>query len=260
MMLKYAYVNDMSESSVETLTTTRTAATPVVDERERKVCDSTFMTRRTKATPVVDERECKVCIPQFLPVGNTNPMGNFERNVRFSLESNKIFPVTNINDMDEEDIRKTWYTQGELYVIKKKSRATIRKLIRGPKLEKNSKQTGRGLLEYQTPQRSFRCLNAFNAVLEEQRRQRKDGIQNDELLAEAHKSASSTCQHAAYAQGLLDEAEIKSELEQMKRKYCRKNTSSSQSVSHGMEASLRIISELASSKLPGCLDSLYLHL
>jgi hypothetical protein len=238
----------MEESSAETLMSHESSV-------------KTLMTKRAPATPVVDERERerKVCFSQFIPVGNTNPMGNFERNVRFSLDANQIFPVTNIIDMDEEDIRKTWYTQGELYVIKKKSRATIRKMIRGQKLEKNSKQTGRGL-EYQTRQRSFRRLIAFNPVLEEQCRQRKEGIHNDELLAEASKSASSTCQHAAYALGVLDEAEIKSELEQMKRKYCRKKTSDSQSVSHGMEASLWIIRELASSKRPGCLDSLYLDL
>jgi hypothetical protein len=153
---------------------------------------------------------------------STNSSRASQRTVRFSLESNQIFPITHRDDMDVDDIYETWYECPDLTAIKTEIISTLRKMIKEGKVEETNQQTLRGL-ECRTRQGSLRRRKnkelAVSAVLNAQILQRDDGEQDEEALAEAYCNASSAhCREEAYAVGLKDEAEIKTELLEMRAK------------------------------------------
>jgi hypothetical protein len=142
--------------------------------------------------------------------------------VRFSLESNQVFPIIHINDMDESAIYNTWYTKKECIAIKKEIVSVVRLMLRGIRIEENNKKTVRGL-EFRTREgclhRKQNKLAAKNAVMAEQRRQVEEGDRDEKRLAEAYSCVSFHCQKAASALAWRDEMEIKRELEKMRWRF-----------------------------------------
>jgi hypothetical protein len=142
-----------------------------------------------------------------------------KRSLRFSLASNQSFPIPHISDLDDEEVAAVWYEKKGYDAIKSKTISTLRKMMKREEIEENNRHCVRGL-EYLTlkgaQQRQHNKRQAVTAVLNEQKRQRDEGLQDDELLSEAFRNASSHCQDAACAIGLEDEAEIKKQLETMK--------------------------------------------
>jgi hypothetical protein len=141
------------------------------------------------------------------------------RSLRFSLASNQSFPIPHICDLDDEEVAAVWYEKKGYEAIKSNIIPTLRKMIKREKIEENNKYCVRGL-EYLTlkgaKQRQQNKRQAVTAVLNEQKRQRDEGLQDDELLAKTFRDTSYHCQDEACAIGLEDEAEIKMELETMR--------------------------------------------
>jgi hypothetical protein len=143
------------------------------------------------------------------------------RRQRFSLESNQIFPVVHIREMDELDIYETWYEKRDYTAIKERIIHVLRKCARGENIAETSKQTFRGL-ECRTREgtllRQSLRLGAVTTVMNEQERQWEDGVQDDELLAKVYRDVTSHCQAESHALALQDEAALKKDYEKMRRK------------------------------------------
>jgi hypothetical protein len=134
-----------------------------------------------------------------------------QRQVQFSLESNQVFPVVHIKDMDKSDIHETWYCEQNSELMKRDIIATLTKIARKIHVEETNEETVRGL-EYQTTQGDLhreenKCM-AHKAVFMEQDRQRMVGVPDEELLAQAYRSATLHCQVAAFDMGLRDKQAV----------------------------------------------------
>jgi hypothetical protein len=143
-----------------------------------------------------------------------------QRQARFALEANQVFPIVHVNDMDESDVHETWFGKQEDEQMKRDTFPVVYKMRNNLKVEETSdEETARGL-ECQTQQgQSHREKNnkmARDAVLMEQDRQRMVGAPDEELVAQAYYNASNHCQVAAFNLGLRDQqAVIKQNLENM---------------------------------------------
>ena len=77
----------------------------------------------------------------------------------------------------------------------------------GETIEETGEHCTRGL-EYRTnagsQKRQFNKWSGMNAVLDEQHRQRVDGILDDEAIADVYKAAAHKCQQEALGRGLAD--------------------------------------------------------
>jgi hypothetical protein len=133
------------------------------------------------------------------------------RRLRFSLELNQFFPIVHIDDMDEADIHETWYEKRDYTAIKKSVIPIIQKFANGEKIAETNKQSLRGL-EYRTREgtllRQNLRLAALTAVMNEQDRQWKEGVQDDERLAKVYRDLTSHCQEESRALALKDEAAV----------------------------------------------------
>jgi hypothetical protein len=150
-----------------------------------------------------------------------------KRKLRFSLESNQVFPIVHLDDMSLNDLQTTWYTPGEFGNIKQDMISDIRKMNSGEDFPESNTQTARGLV-YRTYQVNLRRkqnkIMARRAVLDEQQRQLLKGERDDELVASAYLRVSIHCRTDAYKVGSEDQEAIKKELEEMRRTYRIRNT------------------------------------
>jgi hypothetical protein len=146
----------------------------------------------------------------------TSSLTRPKRKLRFSLESNQSFPIPHIDDMDDEEVNAIWWDEEFYDATKSEIILIVRKMRKGEKIEDNNNQTSRGL-EHLTHLAENRRV-AVKVVMKEQKRQRDEGVQSDERLAEVYRNVSSHLQDAAYSLGLKDEAGLKKELEQMRAK------------------------------------------
>lgn len=141
--------------------------------------------------------------------------------VKFQLRANKIYPITHIEDMEEDLVRSIWYEKRDYDGIKNKLIPDIRKLMKGEEVPESNRSTARGL-EYRTRKgalkRQSNKQEGTSAVMMEQRRQRDENIRDDELLAEVFRGVSSHCQDSAYALALRDEAFVRNDLDKMRKK------------------------------------------
>jgi hypothetical protein len=133
-----------------------------------------------------------------------------KRELRFSLESNQVFPIKHVTDMNQEERRKTWYTEGDFANdFQDEICSILHQIDRGDKMTESNTLTVRGL-EGRTHQGALRHehnkLMARAAVLNEQNRQFLDGEQDEERVADAYLNVSIQCYHEAYWMGLKDEA------------------------------------------------------
>jgi hypothetical protein len=135
------------------------------------------------------------------------------RKLCFSLESNQSFPIPHIDDMNDEEVDAIWWEDEVYDATNSEVLLLVQKLIKGEKIEENNDQTSRGLENLTQLAFNHRRV-AVTVVLNEQERQRDEGVQNDERLAEVYRNVSSHVQEAAYALALKDEAGLKNELEQ----------------------------------------------
>jgi hypothetical protein len=165
-----------------------------------------------------DDESTAMTVVTTMTTGKSSPVKR-KRSLRFSLASNQCFPIPHIRDLEDEEVAAVWYEKKEYDAMKKKIIPTLRKMIKGEKIEENNKQSGRGL-EYRTRQgcyqRQENKRQAMAVAMDEQKRQRDECIQDDERLSEAYRNASFHCQDAACALGLEDQADIEEELERMR--------------------------------------------
>jgi hypothetical protein len=154
--------------------------------------------------------------PKTIPAGTTasSSMASTvnKLNIRFSLESNQVFPITHINDMRQHDIHETWYTEEESNNIQNGIYWALRQIGSGDNVTESETFTARGI-ECRTHQGNLRRNHnrnmATTAVLNEQYRQFLKGERDDELVADASRRTSSHCHCEAYWMGFKDEAAIK---------------------------------------------------
>jgi hypothetical protein len=147
--------------------------------------------------------------------------------LRFSLESNRVFPIVHIKDMSQIDRQRTWYTKGEQNKIKEEIISVTTKMIRGDKVTESNTQTTRGLAwgnRQITLRRQRKKMMARKAVFDEQQRQLLKGERDDEPVANAYLRVSIHCRAEAYKVGFADQAAIKKELEEMRRTHRIRNT------------------------------------
>lgn len=143
-----------------------------------------------------------------------------KRQVRFSLESNQIFPVVHIDEMDPADIFETWYEPRDYEAVKARLIPVIRRMMRGVAIEETNEQTIRGL-EFRTRQgaakRQETKENASVAVFDEQERQRATNEIDDESIAQVYHDHAAECQEKAHRLGKQDEEVIKEDLLLMRK-------------------------------------------
>ncbi len=118
-------------------------------------------------------------------------------------------------DILPEEKRATWFSTRELRRIAQSCLFEIHKLNRGQRL-KDKKYCGRGLESETKDGLRAKRMNRYLArkiVLEEQDRQRREGVQEPDSLAYLYHSATSSCQVWANAVGLSDQRAAEDALE-----------------------------------------------
>ncbi len=113
------------------------------------------------------------------------------------------------DDISPEEYNATWYSHEEYGTISQSCCKQISKLNRG-ELLKDKKYCARGLESHTHTQSLAKRMNrslAYQAVLEEQDRQYREGILNDDALACIYHAANSGCQLWANVVGLDDQKE-----------------------------------------------------
>ena len=144
-----------------------------------------------------------------------------KRQLRFSLESNEVFLVTHIDDMDENEVFETWYEPRDYQAVKARLIPVIRAMMKGQPPPETNKQTIRGL-EFRTREgatkREQNKMSARTAVLDEQERQRICKKPDDERISQVYIEISAACQEAAQALAAEDEKLLKDEIEEMRKK------------------------------------------
>jgi hypothetical protein len=137
------------------------------------------------------------------------PSGEEKKTVSFSRKAKVRGTIAN-QDISEEESLATWYTADEYDGFLESFVKQVRKLDNGTQLM-DTKYCARGL-ESHTKVRSLakskNRLLSIRAVLEEQDRQLKCGIWNEQLfLAHAYTAVSASCQVWANVVGLKDQRE-----------------------------------------------------
>jgi len=149
-----------------------------------------------------------------------------KRKVRFVLSSNTVQTMLHVKDMSDEDIEATWYQPDEMTAIKKDLITIIKRVMKGERFEETSKQTFRGL-EIRTKEGALKRQNnktmAVMAVLQEQARQIRKGIRDDQRIREKMDPVTSKCARSAHAMALIDELIVRKEntklIFKLERKY-----------------------------------------
>ncbi len=132
---------------------------------------------------------------------------NKKKRVMFSEQVSMRFTIAR-QDISQTEHSATWYSKLDFEDMTKACFKEIMKLERGKCLKKEKKYCARGI-ETSTRLASAakamnRCL-ACNVVLDEQSRQRREGIQEVDYLACIYHSATSSCQLWANVVGLSDQ-------------------------------------------------------
>ena len=131
-----------------------------------------------------------------------------EKFVGFSLEDNKIIPVTHVKEMDNDQVESTWYSRAELSSIRRSYKNTVRKMNIGMQVEENDEETTRGLEKFTRDGLSRKSLmrRRVQAVLMEQ--DRHDDIDVDSLLRLISEKYSRPCVVEATEVARLDAIDV----------------------------------------------------
>jgi hypothetical protein len=131
-----------------------------------------------------------------------------KRRICFKEEMNKTRLIPHLDELEESEIYAIWYEKQDYDVMKQSFIPTIRKMMKGDRIEETNEETVRGL-EFRTRpgaiRRQHNKLQALHAVLDEQERQKMNGHLNDDQLADVYRSCASHCAEAAYLLALQDE-------------------------------------------------------
>lgn len=126
--------------------------------------------------------------------------------VRYTLSRDSYTP-------DEKEA--TWYTRDQYQVILKQCNKQIEKLNRG-KVLLDQKYCARGVERHTklaTITRTQNKKQALEAVLTEQRRQKEQGILDEEAISDAYRTTCSGCQRSARLIGNRDRQAIEDYLD-----------------------------------------------
>ena len=128
---------------------------------------------------------------------------------RVSFSSNSSFRTTlSSQDYSSEEMQATWYTQDEYMTLQKSCCKEILKMDRGESL-KDRKYCSRGLECHTRRGRVLKSKNkveSFQAVLEEQESQMREGRPRDDVsIALAYQRIASSCRLWARVTGIADE-------------------------------------------------------
>lgn len=128
------------------------------------------------------------------------------KKVKFNQRVSICFTIP-LHDISPQEVKAAWYTNDELAQVMQSCCKQIQKLDRGKRL-KDVKYCARGL-ESDTRLASLikkknRSL-AYKVVLEEQDRQRREGVQEAEYLAYLYHCVTSSCQLWANTVGMTDQ-------------------------------------------------------
>ncbi|GKY96551.1 hypothetical protein MPSEU_000614700 [Mayamaea pseudoterrestris] len=151
--------------------------------------------------------------------------GKGPKGIKFVEERNKVYPITHLDDIPEEEVNATWYDGNEYAEIKQSYQLTIFMMEAGEQLNLEE-HTSRGL-EYRTQEGAWARYenkrDAYNAVLDEQDRQWQEDQDDDEKISIIYLEHSSKCAKAAADRAKADEAEALIILESIMPKNFRKN-------------------------------------
>lgn len=127
------------------------------------------------------------------------------RTVAFAL-SPEVREIMHINDLkDLTDINDIWFTGDEIRAIRSSCQKIIRCLEHGESFSDEECERGLEGRTYQAKRlRRENRVIAINAVLREQALQRREGILDGELLADAYYGSSSESQAAALLKAIDD--------------------------------------------------------
>lgn len=120
----------------------------------------------------------------------------------------KFSPIVSVEKIESFKSHKNaiWYSQGEYNRMKKNLEKSIHRMEAG-KLKESSKDCALGLNQMMH-QKGFRRNTAREAVLTEQRILRRNGEENDGLIAELYAESSSNAQIEAFMVALRVEKDV----------------------------------------------------
>jgi hypothetical protein len=131
-----------------------------------------------------------------------------KRTIRINLTANTTHLVPHVDDMTELEIVTIWYERSDYDLMKQSFIPTLKKMMRGSRIEESDTETIRGL-EFRTREGAMRRqhnkITAIEAVLDEQEHQLSTGEHDSEKISEVYRNNSLHCAEAARDLGEQDE-------------------------------------------------------
>mmetsp|Transcript_7934 Transcript_7934/g.12152 ORF Transcript_7934/g.12152 Transcript_7934/m.12152 type:complete len:227 (-) Transcript_7934:1985-2665(-) len=119
--------------------------------------------------------------------------------------------VLHVNDYTDEEMILTWYRGEDYQKIKMSFYHVVQKISSGCWRGDTDQETSRGL-EYRhiegSNRRKTNKLNGLMAVLDEQDRQWRDGLEDDESIASVYLTVTADCAQSAHELGIRDEQDV----------------------------------------------------
>jgi hypothetical protein len=130
---------------------------------------------------------------------------NRRKTVCFRLDTSEIHPVTRIEDMPRTEVTATWYDDVDYRVIKSEISLTLKVFQAGCKFPERTGLCYRGL-EWQmnSSRRNMDMFRAVQSTLSEQRRQRREGVNDPEMLATVYHGYTILCSESALRKARVD--------------------------------------------------------
>lgn len=162
--------------------------------------------------------------PQLLKPANFNPItkDSFSKNATKNVAPKKerrrvtfntrvsVRPMIHVNDISDEEISDVWFCRDDFANMKKGFARTVKLISHGVYKGDDDVHCARGL-EYRVRAgalaRRENKLSGLEAVLDEQDRQLKSGIVNEERIREAFLNVSLKCRLSALKRGISDQDE-----------------------------------------------------
>lgn len=134
------------------------------------------------------------------------------RRVQFK-ETVSVRPITHVNNMCDDEIADVWYNKQECQNMKRSMALTVKMISAGLFQGDDDEHCARGL-EYRTragaTKRRANKVNALDAVLDEQDRQRARGMApDDEAIRQCFLDENLHCRLAALEKGIADQEEAR---------------------------------------------------
>lgn len=156
-------------------------------------------------------------VPTFVVKGafktSTSATSKPRRRVQFK-ETVSVRPIVHVNNMCDDEIADVWYNKTECQDMKRSMALTVKMISAGLFQGDDDEHCARGL-EYRTragaTRRRENKVNALDAVLDEQDRQRGRGMEpDDEAIRQCFLDENLHCRLAALEKGIADQEEARS--------------------------------------------------